>query len=143
MDDIDEIFDAALRDEYSEWHTIDWKAVQVFVGKAQAKIAQAELGKDFRRVKRLQRSLTRSWQAKALAVRKVTENRGKRTPGIDRELWDTPSKKWEAVSRLTLQGYRAKPLRRVWIPKSDGRKRPLGIPTMQDRAMQALFLLAL
>jgi RNA-directed DNA polymerase len=78
-----------------------------------------------------------------LAVRKVTENQGKRTSGVDRELWDTPSKKWEAVSRLTLHGYRAKPLRRVWIPKSDGRKRPLGIPTMRDRAMQALFLLAM
>jgi len=140
---VKEIFDAALRDEYSEWHSIDWKAVQAFVGKAQAKIAQAEMEKDYRRVKRLQRSLIRSWQAKALAVRKVTENQGKRTSGVDRELWDTPSKKWEAVSRLTLQGYRAKPLRRVWIPKSDGRKRPLGIPTMKDRAMQALFLLAM
>jgi RNA-directed DNA polymerase len=143
MENIEAIFDAALRDEYSEWHSIDWKAVQAFVGKAQARIAQAELEKDFRRVKRLQRNLIRSWQAKALAVRKVTENQGKRTSGVDRELWDTPSKKWEAVSRLTLHGYRAKPLRRVWIPKSDGRKRPLGIPTMRDRAMQALFLLAM
>jgi RNA-directed DNA polymerase len=143
MENIKEIFDAALRDEYSEWHAIDWHAVESFVGRTQTRIAQAEKGKDFRRVKRLQRSLTRSWQAKALAVRKVTENQGKRTSGVDRELWDTPSKKWEAVSRLTLRGYRAKPLRRVWIPKSDGRKRPLGIPTMLDRAMQALFLLAL
>lgn len=143
MENIEAIFDAALRDEYSEWHSIDWKVVQAFVGKAQARIAQAELEKDFRRVKRLQRNLIRSWQAKALAVRKVTENQGKRTSGVDRELWDTPSKKWEAVSRLTLRGYRAKPLRRVWIPKSDGKKRPLGIPTMLDRAMQALFLLAM
>ena len=142
MENIKELFDAALRDEYSEWHSIDWKAVQAFVGKAQARIAQAELEKDFRRVNRLQRNLIRSWQAKALAVRKVTENQGKRTSGVDRELWDTPSKKWEAVSRLTLHGYRAKPLRRVWIPKSDGRKRPLGIPTMLDRGMQALLLLA-
>ena len=99
MENIKELFDAALRDEYSEWHSIDWKAVQAFVGKAQARIAQAELEKDFIRVNRLQRNLIRSWQAKALAVRKVTENQGKRTSGVDRELWDTPSKKWEAVSR--------------------------------------------
>lgn len=143
MEYIEAIFDAALCDENSEWHSIDWKAVQLFVGKAQARIAQAELEKDFRRVKRLQRSLIRSWQAKALAVRKVTENQGKRTSGVDRELWDTPEKKWKALSRLTLQGYQAKPLRRVWIPKADGRKRPLGIPTMLDRTMQALFLLAM
>jgi RNA-directed DNA polymerase len=143
MDDIESDFDAASPDEVSEWNSIDWKAVQSFVGKAQTRIAQAELAKDFRRVKRLQRSLTRSWQAKALAVRKVTENQGKRTCGVDRELWKTPTQKWNAVSQLNLTGYRAKPLKRTWIPKADGRKRPLGIPTMKDRAMQALFLLAL
>ncbi|TWO70493.1 group II intron reverse transcriptase/maturase [Caenimonas sedimenti] len=135
--------DAASSSGPTDWHSIDWKHVMRFVGKMQLRIAQAELVKDFRRVTRLQRSLIRSWQAKALAVRKVTENQGKRTSGIDRVLWDTPEKKWNAIGCLHLKGYRARPLRRVWIPKANGKERPLGIPTMRDRAMQALFLLAL
>ena len=93
--------DAASPDESREWHSIDWKAVMQFVGKAQMRIAQAETAKEFRRVARLSRSLTRSWQAKALAVRNVTENQGKRTSGIDRELWDTPTKVWTTTISST------------------------------------------
>ena len=120
--------DAASPDELSEWHSIDWKLVMEFVGRAQMRIARAEQEKDYRRVARLTRSLIRSWQARALAVRRVTQNQGKRTRGVDRVLWDTPTKKWNAISCLNPKGYRARPLRRVYIPKANGKERPLGMP---------------
>ena len=92
----------------------------------------------------LQHLLTHSCSGKVLAVRRVTENNGKKTPGVDRKIWDTPEKKTQAVHALKRRGYQSQPLRRVYIPKSDGKTmRPLGIPTMKDRAQQALYLLAL
>src|SRR5205823_6817025 len=81
--------------------------------------------------------------AKALAVKRVTENQGKKTPGVDRVIWHTPAAKSKAIESLQRRGYRPQPLRRVYIPKANGKLRPLGIPTMKDRAMQALHLLAL
>lgn len=130
--------------EPQDWHSIDWRLVERFVRTTQQKLAKASLDQDWRRVKSLQRSLIHSFSARALAVRRVTENQGKRTAGVDRQLWDTPIQKWVAIGRLKQQrGYRPLPLRRVFIPKSNGKDRPLGIPTMFDRAMQALHLLGL
>lgn len=94
-------------------------------------------------MKALQRMLTRTLSAKLYAVRRVTQNQGARTAGVDRELWDSPESRWEAIGRLKRRGYKPLPLRRVFIPKANGKERPLGIPTMRDRAMQALYLLAL
>ncbi|MBV6524977.1 reverse transcriptase N-terminal domain-containing protein, partial [Ursidibacter maritimus] len=85
--------------------------------------------------------LTHSHYAKLIAVKRVTENQGKRTSGVDKELWDSPATKWRAALALTEKRYKPSPLRRVYIPKPNGKKRPLGIPTMKDRAMQALYLL--
>ena len=95
------------------------------------------------KVKALQYLLTHSFSGKALAIRRVTENQGKGTPGVDREVWDTPEKKATALQALRQRGYNPQPLRRVYIPKKNGKMRPLGIPTMRDRAMQALYLQAL
>ncbi len=127
----------------TDWVSIDWKRVQKNVRVVQHRLAKATQEGNWRRVKALQRMLTRSFSAKALAVKRVTENQGKRTAGVDNKLWDTPQKKFKAIAELKKQQYRPLPLRRVYIPKSNGKERPLGILTMRDRAMQALHLLAL
>ncbi|MCW8160048.1 group II intron reverse transcriptase/maturase [Stutzerimonas stutzeri] len=134
---------SALSGVPQQWHDIDWCRVQRNVRGMQVRIAKACREGKWRRVKALQRMLTRSKSARYLAVRRVTENQGKRTAGVDRVLWDTPDAKWKAAQGLKRHGYQPRPLRRVFIPKSNGKERPLGIPTMTDRAMQALYLLAL
>ena len=127
-----------------QWKSIDWKKAEAEVNRLQARIAKATQEKKWNTVKRLQYLLTHSYHAKALAVRKVTTNKGKNTPGMDRELWSTPASKMRGVLTLTDTGYKAKPLRRVYIEKKGKKaKRPLGIPCMYDRAMQALYALAL
>lgn len=127
-----------------QWKTMNWKKAEAEVSRLQARIAKATQEKNWNTVKRLQYLLTHSYYAKALAVRKVTTNKGKNTPGIDKELWTTPAAKMSNVLTLTDKGYRAKPLRRVFIEKpGKKKKRPLGIPCMYDRAMQALYALAL
>ena len=127
-----------------QWKAIDWKKAEAEVNRLQTRIAKATQEKKWNTVKRLQYLLTHSYYAKALAVRKVTTNKGKNTPGIDKELWNTPAVKMRNVLLLTDSGYKAKPLRRVFIEKpGKKKKRPLGIPCMYDRAMQALYALAL
>lgn len=112
----------------------------VIVSDAASAATQAER---WGKVKALQRLLTHSFSGKALAVKRVTENQGKRTAGVDKEIWTTSDDKWRAIQNMRQHGYRAQPLRRIYIPKSNGKRRPLSIPTMKDRAMQALYRLAL
>lgn len=128
-----------------EWSAIDWQTAHGHVRRLQARIVKATQAGKWGKVKALQHLLTHSFSGKALAVRRVTENEGKRTPGVDGEIWDTPQKKATAIQQLRQHGYRPLPLRRLYIPKSHDKtkKRPLSIPTMKDRAMQALYLLAL
>ncbi len=126
-----------------QWNRIDWANCERTVSKLQARIVKATKESRWGKVKALQWLLTHSLSGKALAVRRVTENQGKRTPGVDGEIWKTPATKTRAMLSLSRRGYQPQPLRRVHIPKSNGKLRPLGIPTMKDRAMQALQLLAL
>jgi RNA-directed DNA polymerase len=134
----------AVSSEAAEWYAIDWQAIQRNVRRLQVRIAQATKVGRWGKVRALQHLLTHSYSGKVLAVRRVTENDGKRTPGVDQEIWDTPEKKTQAVHAFQRRGYQPQPLRRVYILKSDKKTmRPLGIPTMKDRSHQALHLLAL
>ncbi len=121
----------------------NWKEVQSNVSRLQVRIVKALKENRWNKAKALQHLLTRSFSGKAIAVKRVTENTGKKTAGVDNQLWDSPQKKANAVGNLKHHGYQPKPLKRVNIPKSNGNIRPLGIPTLTDRAMQALHLLAL
>lgn len=125
-----------------DWHSIDWAQCQRQVKRLQARILKAQQAKKAGKVKALPWLLTHSFSAKALAVRRVTENKGKNTAGIDGQTWLTPEAKAQAIGLLQHHAYRARPLKRIYIPKAKG-KRPLSIPCMIDRAMQSLHLLAL
>lgn len=127
-----------------QWKSINWNEAETYVNRLQVRIAKATQEKKWNTVKRLQYLLTHSYYAKALAVRKITTNKGKNTSGVDKELWSTPASKMRGVLSLTDKNYKAKPLRRVFIEKKGKKaKRPLGIPCMYDRAMQALYALAI
>lgn len=125
------------------WEAIDWQKALAYVKKLQVRIVKDQKEGHYSKVKSLQWLLTHSFYAKALAVKRVTSNQGKRTSGVDHELWLTPQAKWSAISKLNRRGYRPQPLRRHYIPKKNGKMRPLGIPTMTDRAMQTLYKFSL
>jgi RNA-directed DNA polymerase len=127
----------------TDWHSIDWKKVFRTVRRLQARIVKALRAGRWGKVKSLVYLLVHSFSGRALAIWRVVSNSGARTPGVDGILWDNPEAKTAAFSTLRRHGYRPQPLRRVYIPKSNGKMRPLSIPTMTDRAMEALHLLGL
>ncbi|MGI2002423.1 reverse transcriptase N-terminal domain-containing protein, partial [Shewanella frigidimarina] len=127
----------------AQWQSIDWKSVEPPVLKLQMRIAKATREGKHGKAKALQWILTHSRSAKLLAVKRVSQNKGSKTPGIDGVIWNTDTRRMKAVNQLSRKAYQAKPLKRIYIPKKNGKLRPLGIPCMIDRAQQALHLLAL
>src|SRR5499433_4169737 len=101
-----------------DWHAIKWQKAHSIVRRLQARIVKATQAGRWGKVRALQRLLTHSFSGKALAVQRVTTNDGRKTPGVDGQVWDTPEKKTRAIRELRQRGYRARPLRRVYIPKN-------------------------
>jgi len=130
-------------DPPGNWSTINWTVIQQRVRRLQMRIAKATQLGQHRRAQSLQWLLTHSRAAKLLAVHTVTGNKGAKTPGVDNVIWRTDKQKLHAAINLKRHGYKPSPLRRHYIPKKNGKLRPLSIPTMRDRAMQALYALAL
>ena len=127
-----------------KWKQINWEQAETYINRLQIRIVKAVQENKWRLVRRLQYLITHSFYGKALAVKRVITNKGKNTPGIDGEVWKTDKEKENAIATLETKGYRASALRRIYIEKFGKKeKRPLGIPTMKDRAMQALQLLGL
>ncbi len=113
----------ALFHGVTDWHAIDWQKAHHHVRRLQARIVKATQEGKWGKVKALQRLLTHSFSGKALAVRRVTENQGKNTPGVDRVIWNTPQKKLNGVYSLRQRDYHPQPLRRIYIPKKNGATR--------------------
>lgn len=141
---IDDIPYPQEEDTLPTWRETSWRELERRVFKLQKRIYKASRRGDVKAVRKLQKTLATSWSAKCLAVRRVTQdNQGKKTAGIDGVKSLTPQQRLELVKNLKF-GTKAKSTRRVWIPKpGKEEKRPLGIPTMYDRALQALVKLAL
>lgn len=128
----------------NNWNDIDWNKAESNLADLQYEILKAHRREDWHKVAALQHALVKSFAARCLAVRKVTSNKGGYSPGIDGKTYNTDIEKFEAVQALhNLSEYKADPVRRVYIPRPDGKKRPLGIPTMKDRIVQTLYLFAL
>jgi RNA-directed DNA polymerase len=129
----------------TDWGQVQWRPVERDVRRLQHRIFMAKVRGDVRKVQSLQRLLASSWSAKLLAVRQVAqENGGRKTPGIDGVVSTSDEDRARLLKDgLRLTGYRPSPVRRAFIPKANGTMRPLGIPTLKDRAMQCLVKLAL
>lgn len=133
----------ALPQPLDNWNLIQWRKIIQRVNRLQRRIAKAVKEKRWGKAKALMYLITKSFYAKLLAVFRVSTNKGKNTPGVDNTIWIDGYDKLIAAENLKTRGYSCKPLRRIYIPKKNGKKRPLSIPCMDDRAMQALHLIAL
>jgi RNA-directed DNA polymerase len=115
---------------WTNWNSIQWDKVARAVKSLQARIVKAVKTKHFHKAKALLHLLSRSFYGKLLAILRVTSNKGCKTCGVDKVIWDTPAKKWKAIEQLSIKGYKAIPLKRKSISKKNGKLRHLGIPKL-------------
>lgn len=138
-----------LKQKATTWEDINWRDVETDLAARQKGLVVAYNNSEHARLKLLQESLLRSFCGRAMAIRKVTQSKGSKTPGVDGKLWKTSKQRFEAIKNLKRiifaksGDYKANGVLRVWIPKRPNSKRPLGIPTLTDRAIQQLFVFIL
>ena len=128
---------------FTRYEDIDFHKAEFAVNKLQKRITDALINNKPQKADVIVHNLIHSFYARALAVRKVTTNKGRKTRGVDNILWETSEERFKAIFDLSLRGYKQKPFRRVFTPKPSGGRRPIDIPTMKDRAMCVLLSLAL
>lgn len=140
--------DKIINNKNSNWHNIPWQEYNKKVQDLQNKIVKARLENNMRLVYRLQNQLVTSLEGRAIAIRNVVTSSGAKTPGVDNITWKTPEQRMKAIELLgnitkNPNTYKSSPLKRIMFPKANSTElRPLGIPTMMDRAVQAVYLLA-
>ena len=134
-----------LSSSEEQWEAINFKRAEKHVTRLQERIYRATKVQQWKKVKSLQKLLVRSYYNKILAIRDVTQkSTGKNTPGVDNKIYDSSVKRWELISEsFDYSTWKAWPVKRIFIPKTDGTKRPLGIPTVKDRIMQTIVKRAL
>jgi RNA-directed DNA polymerase len=138
--------DVSVTIKNNDWHEVNWRKANRIVRQLRQRIFKATQNGDIKRVRSLQRLMLRSHSNVLLSVRKATQdNKGKKTAGVDRVLVKTPLQRMKLTNDLAMNNkdWQPKPTRRVYIPKSNGKNRPLGIPTIRDRCLQAIVKNAL
>ncbi len=136
---------ATVTERQTDWNSISWKTANRNVRNLRQRIFRATQEGDLKKVRSLQKLMLRSYSNRLVSVRRITQiNQGKDTMGVDRTIIKTPKTRGKLVDELaTLHVWKAKPTRRVYIPKKNGKKRPLGIPTIMDRCIQSMVKNAL
>ncbi|WP_373545765.1 group II intron reverse transcriptase/maturase [Chamaesiphon sp.] len=141
-----QITDVSVTIKNSDWHNVNWRKANRIVRQLRQRIFKATQNGDIKKVRSLQRLMLRSYSNVLISVRKATQdNHGKKTAGVDRVLVKTPLQRMKLTNDLAMNNkdWQPKPARRVYIPKSNGKNRPLGIPTIRDRCLQAIVKNAL